>query len=444
MAFTPEGWNEDVLVSIDLDGKISDVKPQHPPKGLITSILLPSPTNLHSHSFQRAMAGLTETKDPDRKENFWSWRELMYKFLAFLDPDDFQTITELAMMEMLEAGFASMVEFHYLHNARNGAKYDDVGELSKRVIAAAESTGMGLTLVPIAYNQGGCDGRPLAGGQVRFQNSPDQYQAILAAAQKAVQRSDTAVGSGAHSLRAVSTEYLTELLSSSATWPFHIHVAEQMAEVDEVRHYLKQRPVEYLLDNFPLNRNWCLIHCTQMTPEETARLANSGAVAGLCPITESNLGDGIFDGVRYAESNGRYGIGTDSNIRINLTGEYRTLEYSQRLRDRARVRMTSSGSVGLQLLLTSCEGGRFASGRNNGAIKQGCWADFIELDGSSYKLCDLRDDRIADTWIFNGGDQLLKSVWSAGQIVVVDGQHRRRTEIISRYSKMLRKLKTLL
>lgn len=444
---TAEGWMADVRIDIGADGRIETISRNVAAKGYKTGILLPAPANLHSHSFQRAMAGMTEACGPDAHDSFWTWRTLMYRFLDHLQPDDIEAIAAFAQMEMLEAGYAAVAEFHYVHHQPGGAPYDDVAELSSRIAAAASETGIGLTLLPVLYEQGGCDGRPLEGGQLRFANDAESFSRLYEGAAAAIASlpDDARLGFAAHSLRAVSREGLTASLALAPDGPIHIHIAEQQAEVDEVKTAWGRRPVEWLFDNHDVDQRWCLVHATQMEPHETKALAHSGAVAGLCPNTESNLGDGIFDGARYFENNGRFGVGTDSNVRISLAEELRMLEYTQRLRDQARaVLATPEASTGRFLLEGAARGGAQAAGRNSGVIEIGRDADFFALDRNAINLFDKEEDAILDSYIFAGDDRLITDVWSAGRHVVTDGRHIKRDGITSRYRSILETLKARL
>jgi formimidoylglutamate deiminase len=367
-ALLPDGWAQEVAVAIE-DGRIAEVTPCAVPDAGEhgAEILLPAPANLHSHAFQRAMAGMTEARGPEGRDSFWTWRELMYRFLDRLGPEDVEAIAALAYVEMLEAGYAAVAEFHYLHHGPGGAPYGNPAELAARVAAAAAETGIGLTLLPVLYMQGGTDGRALAGGQRRFGNDVAGFARLLEHAETAAVAvgPDARAGVAPHSLRAVPVEALTEIAELRPGAPIHMHIAEQEAEVREVLATHGATPVRWLLEIQDVGPRWCLIHCTHMTSEETAGLARSGAVAGLCPITESNLGDGIFDGARFLEARGRFGVGSDSNVRIALAEELRTLEYSQRLRDRARAVLAGRGrSAGRTLFGTAVAGGAPAHGRH--------------------------------------------------------------------------------
>lgn len=439
------GWARDVRVAIGADGRIAEVEPGAAPRpvDLRVPVLLPALSNLHSHTFQRAMAGLAEARGPSGRDSFWTWREIMYRFLDLLAPDEIEAIAAFAFMEMQEAGFASVAEFHYLHHAPGGTPYADLGELSARIAAAAGASGIGLTLLPVHYARGGVDGRALAGGQLRFGNGRDRFLALLerAAAALALLPADTNWGIAPHSLRAVSPGDLAALAAFAPDRPLHMHLAEQEKEVEETLAVLGARPVSWLLDNLPVDGRWCLVHCTQTTAEETERLAASGAVAGLCPVTEANLGDGIFDGERFLSAGGRFGVGTDSSILISAAGELRQLEYSQRLRDRARIVLAGPGrSAGRVLFDGALAGGTQALGRRSGAIAEGNWADLAGLDLGAAGLHGLSGDRILDGWIFAARDGTVRELWSAGRHCVSEGRHISRAAIAARHAAAMARI----
>ena len=432
-ALTEGGWRSDVAVTIGAGGRIASVTEGSPPAGQPVGILLPAPVNGHSHAFQRAMAGLTERRGPDGSDSFWTWRRLMYRFLEELTPDHVEAIAAFVQMEMLEAGYAAVAEFHYLHgHGQGGRALTCLSEMAERIVAAAEVSGMGLTLLPVFYQYGGCDRRALEGGQIRFGNDPEGFGRLMEGAREAVAGlpDDARLGVALHSLRAVAPEDIAPTAALADGGPVHMHLAEQAAEVEEVQAAYGQRPVEWLLDHVTVDQRWCLIHCTQMQPEETVALARTGAVAGLCPITESNLGDGIFDGVRWLEAGGRIAIGSDSNIRITLAEELRTLEYSQRLRDRSRAALaTAEQSTGRHLFEQACRGGAQAAGRDSGRIAPGVLADLVALDEGAITLAGRSGDALLDSWIFAGDDRLVTDVWSAGRHQVREGRHVAREAI---------------
>ena len=446
-ALAADGWRRDVRVELDGDGRIAALDSGRPPQGYRVGILLPAPVNLHSHAFQRAMAGLTEQRGPDPRDSFWTWRRLMYRFLEQIGPEEFEAITAFAQMQMLEAGFAAVVEFHYVHHQPGGTSYDRLAELSGRVVAAASDTGIGLTLLPVLYRYGGCGGKPLQPGQLRFGNSPDRFAQLREEAGAVVRAlgADARMGVAIHSLRAVDPEGLAFAAELAPRDPLHVHAAEQTAEVEEVEVWLGARPVEWLLANAGVDDRWCLVHATHMTSRETAALAGSGAVAGLCPVTEASLGDGIFDGVSYCRHGGRFGVGTDSNIRISLAEELRMLEYSQRLRDRARAVLARSGvSTGRTLFEAAARGGAQAGMRDAGTMAPGRLADLVALDSRAADLVGKQGDTLLDSFVFAAGDGPITDLWSAGRHVVKDGRHVRREAIARDYVRALDALKAAL
>lgn len=446
-ALTPNGWASEVRVDVGADGRIAGVQSGVPVAGITTDMLLPAPVNAHSHAFQRAMAGLTERRGPNPNDSFWTWRQLMFRFLDRLTPDHVEAITAFVQMEMLEAGYATNAEFHYLHHQPGGAPYDNIAEMSERVASAASQSGVGLCLLPVHYEFGGCDGRGLAAGQIRFGNDLDTFLTLRDGAIAALKTlpDDTSHGVAPHSLRAVGKDTLRSYGAHFPSGPIHMHLAEQVPEVDEVLSDWGARPVEWALDNMGLDARWCLIHCTQMTPQETVRLAGSGAVAGLCPITESSLGDGIFDAVRWMDTGGAIAIGSDSNIRIALSEELRTLDYSQRLRDGTRAALASSEmSTGQRMFTEILSGGAQAVQRKTGRIEAGYWADMLSLDTDNEHMWGRSNDTALDAWIFASDDRLVTDVWSAGRHMVVDGEHVARAGIVAAYKRTIEALKDAL
>lgn len=440
---TADGWREAQAVRIGTDGRIAAIEPLPPATAMDADILVPAPANLHSHAFQRAMAGMTEGRGPGGQDSFWTWRSLMYRFVDALQPDDVEAIAALMQMESLESGFGSVVEFHYVHHQPGGCPYDRPAEMGERIMAAADQTGAGLTLLPVLYQQGGCDGRPLEPEQTRFGCDLALYETLLeaTAAAMAALPSDARTGLAAHSLRAVDRDGLQWISTHGDGQPIHIHAAEQMAEVEAVEAAYGARPVAWLLENLDPGPNWCLVHATQMTPDETLALAKSCAVAGLCPITESNLGDGIFDGQRFSDAGGRFGVGTDSNIQIDLAAELRTLEYSLRLSHNNRASLAdATRSTGRRLVDEVARGGAQAAGRGAGAIEPGSLADLVALDGDAIDLLGKRGDMVLDAWIFANREPAVRHVWSAGRHVVRDGRHIARDAIRARYTHTLKTL----
>ncbi|MCV9966644.1 formimidoylglutamate deiminase [Pararhizobium sp. BT-229] len=436
-ALTPAGWQKDVRLTIE-GSQIASVE-----TGVAAQageerhdILVSGMPNLHSHAFQRGMAGLAETRGPGA-DSFWSWRNVMYRFALSMTPDHVEAVASQLYMEMLEAGFSRVGEFHYLHHDIDGSPYADIAEMAQRIAAAASQTGIGLTLLPVFYAHSTFGGAAPNEGQRRFINTVGSFERLLDGCRSAVKALPNGrVGVAPHSLRAVTPEELTAVVAMTKDGPIHIHVAEQVKEVEDCIAWSGARPVEWLLDNAGLDGRWCLIHATHMTDDETRRMAQSKAIAGLCPVTEANLGDGTFNAVVFGEAGGKFGIGSDSNVLIGLPDELRQLEYSQRLLHRSRNVLAAPGqSTGRALFDGAVEGGGIAMAAKTG-IAAGNPADFVSLrapDG------DLADDAALDSWLFANGTK-PDSVWVAGRKQVEGGRHYRRDEISARFRTVMREL----
>ncbi|MEN3381027.1 MAG: formimidoylglutamate deiminase [Hyphomicrobiales bacterium] len=440
-ALLPSGWTADVRVDV-ASGAITTVTPNAPRDGAqrIAGLAVPGLPNLHCHAFQRGMAGLGERRGPAH-DSFWTWREVMYRFLGQLTPDDAEAIAAFAYMQMLETGFTAVGEFHYLHHDIDGQPYADLGEMAARIAAAASETGIGLTLLPTLYIYGGFGGAAPNEGQKRFLNGPERYAALLARSREIVRAlSDARLGIAPHSLRAVTPDALRYVTETYRNNPIHIHAAEQTKEVEGSIAALGAPPVAWLLDNADVDARWCLIHATHMTESETRNLAKSGAVAGLCPLTEASLGDGIFNGVDYLANNGRFGVGTDSNIQIGAADELRLLEYAQRLKHRTRNVVAHEGeSTGKRLYAQALAGGAQALGRAIGAIEAGRRADFVLLDPAHPDLSGSVATAL-DAYVFVAGTALIKTVIVGGETVVTEGRHKLRDRIAARYRKTIERL----
>ncbi len=442
-ALTPQGWRSGL--GLDLrDGVIEQLIPDADPRGRerIAGHAIPGLPNLHSHTFQRGMAGLAERRGPSG-DSFWTWRQVMYDFLGRLTPDDVEAVAAYAFMEMLEGGFTSVAEFHYLHHDIGGAPHADIAELSRRIASAAGATGIGLTLLPVFYANGGFGGAAPSPGQARFVNDPDAYARICEGAREAVAGLPCArIGIAPHSLRAVTPDSLRDVVAGAGEGPIHIHVAEQVREVEDCLAWSGMRPVAWLLDRMDVDGRWSLIHATHLDADEIAALASSGAVAGLCPVTEASLGDGIFAGEAFARAGGLYGVGSDSNIEITAFGELRQLEYSQRLALRARnvMALEEGRSTGRALYDSACAGGARALGLPVGAIAPGMRADFVVLDDRHPDLAFATGDRLLDLAIFTAGRSAIREVRCGGERLVENGRHRSREAIEARYRQTLKSL----
>ncbi|MGN6578993.1 MAG: formimidoylglutamate deiminase [Bordetella sp.] len=387
-ALLPDGWAGDVLLAWNDAGDFTSVQTGVPCPASVASAagpVLPGMPNLHSHAFQRAFGGLTEYRD-QAQDSFWSWRTLMYRFAAQITPDLLEAIATWLYAEMLEAGYTSVCEFHYVHHDRDGRPYADRVELSRALLRAAKSTGIGMTLLPVLYQTGGFGGQPASEGQRRFLNDTRDMLDMLSALRPLCVAQGARLGLAPHSLRAVPPEALAAAVSGlhaqDASAPVHIHIAEQTAEVDACLAWSGRRPVQWLLEHLPVDARWCLIHATHMTPDEYRDAARSGAVAGLCPTTEANLGDGIFDLPAWQAAGGTWGLGSDSHATVNAAEELLMLEYSQRLALRQRNVAVSARhpDVATHMMLAAVSGGAQASGRKVAGLAVGQRADFIVLD----------------------------------------------------------------
>lgn len=437
-ALLPQGWTDGVGIVVS-DGAISQLRTGTTPEAGDErhAIAIPGLSNVHSHAFQRGMAGLAEIRGP-ANDNFWTWREVMYRFLDRLTPEDVEAIAAQAYVEMLERGFTRVGEFHYLHHDPAGAPYANIAELAERVAAATQETGIGLTLLPVFYAHANFGGAPPVPGQRRFLNTVDQFAQLLEASAKAIRPlGDANLGIAPHSLRAVTPNELSRVVSLVPGGPIHIHAAEQTKEVDDCVAWSGARPVEWLLDNASVDRRWCLVHATHVTDMETERLAQSGAVAGLCPITEANLGDGVFPAEPFLARGGAFGIGTDSNVQIDPAAELRALEYAQRLTQRSRNVLASrpGRSTGRDLFDGALAGGARALGASPAGICEGASADIVSLDPSHPALAGRMGDALLDSWIFAGGG--IDCVWRKGRKWVSGGHHSGREPIRERYVRAM-------
>lgn len=405
------------------------------------AIGLPGMCNVHSHAFQRGMAGLAESRGTN-DDSFWTWRETMYRFVDRIDEEQLQAIAALAYAEMLETGFTRVGEFHYLHHDAAGKRYSNPARLSQSIVAAAAESGIGLTHLPVFYAHAGFDEMEPSHAQRRFVHDLDGFAILLEAARSAAARlPDAVVGIAPHSLRAVTENELRHLCAMAGDAPIHIHIAEQVREVEDCLAWSGARPVEWLLDHMPVDGRWCLVHATHMTDMEASRLARSGVIAGLCPITEANLGDGLFPSAPFLAAGGRFGIGSDSNILIDMTEELRWLEYGQRLVRQAR-NIWASGpgrSSGQDIFEAAVDGGARALGVIGG-LNVGGPADMFSLDAQHPSLAGKSTSAILDAFLFAGGRSALDCVWRRGEKLVTAGRHHARDRLAERYRRALTEL----
>ncbi|MFI4927554.1 MAG: formimidoylglutamate deiminase [Burkholderiales bacterium] len=432
-ALLPTGWARDVLLEWDAGGSLRTVQPgSQAGSGIERAAgpVLPGMPNLHSHAFQRAFAGLTEYRGA-AQDSFWSWRTLMYRFAAAIAPQQLEAIATGLYVEMLEAGYTSVCEFHYLHHDTAGIPYADDTTLSQCLLRAAARAGIGLTLLPVLYQTAGFGGTPAREEQRRFIRSTESMLGLLECLRPLCDAQGARLGLAPHSLRAVPPDSLREVLAGldaiDATAPIHIHIAEQTGEVDACLAWSGQRPVAWLLDRAPVDRRWCLVHATHMTVDEYRRAAATGAVAGLCPTTEANLGDGIFDVPAWRGAGGRWGVGSDSHACVNAAEELMLLEYSQRLH--AHQRNVIAGNeqpfVATAMTLEAVAGGAQASGRPIAGLSPGQRADLVVLDAADPLLAGLASpDAMLGAHVFASHRRsAIQSVWAGGRCAVQDGRH---------------------
>lgn len=441
-----EGWRSNArlcieagrIVSLEFDAEVQPGDECH-------AVIVPAVANLHSHAFQRGMAGLTETRG-SATDDFWSWRDTMYRFASRMTPDQLEAVASQAYMEMLEGGFSRVGEFHYLHRDRDGRQFADVGEMSSRIGAAADRTGIALTLLPVFYAHASFGGVAPREQQKRFISSVDDYARLIERCRAIVAGLPRAVlGVAPHSLRAVTPEELTEVLRIAdgigSDAPVHIHIAEQTGEVRDCVSWSGARPVRWLLDHEAVDHRWCLVHATHVDAEEISGMAAAGATVGLCPVTEANLGDGIFPLPPFLEQGGRYGVGSDSNVHISLAAELSLLEYSQRLACRVRNVVQSPGmSTGRALFQQSLAGGSMALGAPSAGLAQGAAADFVSLATQEPALICRQGDTLLDSWIFAGPGSGLDCVWAGGRKLVQGGRHLLRDAISGAYRDVMEEL----
>ncbi len=447
-------WVRDLRMEVDSGGRVAALEPGGPAHGAerVPGWSVPGVPNVHSHAFQRALAGLAEGPGPD---SFWSWRRVMYGFLERLAPDDVEAIAAQLYVELLKSGFTCVGEFHYLHHGRGGQRYDDPAEMSLRILRAAKRAGIGLVLFPSVYETGGLGGEPLVDGQRRFRMSLDDAVGFHEALRDDVEAAGAQLGWALHSLRAVSPDSVRRLPEAlravgEGAGAVHVHVAEQEREVRECLEVRGARPVEWLLDRADVDPHWCLVHATHTTRRERRAIAAAGAAVGLCPTTEANLGDGLFGLGPFVAEGGRWAIGTDSHMSRSPVEELRLLDYGQRLVTRSRSVLrgrgggVGAGGVGLgagaALLAHALDGGRRALAWDGGRVRIGARADIVTLDGEHPALVGRGGAAVLDSWIFSGTDNPVRDVMVGGKWVVRAGRHRREEEVKRAFARVMRRL----
>jgi len=444
-ALLPEGWARDVVLDIGDDGVIANIERDAQAEGSERTAgpVIAAMPNLHSHAFQRALAGRTGRASSLHDDSFWTWRQAMYAFLERVDAEAFEAVTAQAYVEMAKSGYASVAEFHYVHHDPAGKPYGDPAELAWRVVAAARIAGLGLTLLPVFYAHAGFGGMPATAGQQRFVHTTDTFTHLYERLRQGADRHGYVLGVAPHSLRAVTPEEMGHVVRLAAPGaPVHIHAAEQTREVDDCYAWSQLRPVEWLLAHASLDARWCIVHATHMTEREVAALAASGAIVGLAPTTEADLGDGIFPGHAYLAVGGGFGVGSDSNTIIDPFAELRQFEWSQRTRARRRNVLGSAGdeTIGTALWARAARGGAQAVAQPVGAIEVGRRADLVVLNPTDPALAGQVADDILDAAIFGPSRAPVRDVMAGGKWIVREGHHIAEEEIFARYRAALARI----
>lgn len=441
-ALLSDGWASGVEIEISNEGVISEIRKNV--HGEHRGVAIPGMANVHSHAHQRAMAGFAERSGvgPD---SFWTWRSTMYHFMQTMQPHQLSAIAAQLFLEMLNSGFTRVAEFQYLHHQASGQPYDDRAEMSLQLLQAADLTGIGMTCLPVHYQFSGFGEQQIAQTQRRFFNTPDEFLRLIESLVAPVKENPNhSLGIAAHSLRASSVTTFNTILQAleGSAMPIHMHIAEQKKEVEDCLAWSGLRPVQYGMENFAIDEHWCLIHATHMSEQETHDLAKSGAVAGLCPTTEANLGDGFFNAENFLKVGGRFGIGSDSHCSVSPVEELRWLEYGQRLLHGTRNHLAggTERSTGRSLFELATVGGNQACGHSAGTLEVGKRADIVVLDESNPLLIERTDDAILDSWIFSGNVNAVRDVYVGGQRVIQNGQHPKQEIINQNFRAAMREL----
>lgn len=442
-ALLDSGWSNNVRFEVT-DGNISKLETNSngDNASLLSGPVLPTMPNLHSHAFQRVMAGLAEVFT-SYDDSFWSWRDLMYRIVGSLNPDQVRIIASYLYVEMLKTGYSQVGEFHYLFHDRDGSPYQNRTEIAEQILAAAETSGIGVTFLPALYSYSGFGEQAANQGQRRFINTTEQYlnhHQQLAALLSSNDKHN--LGFCFHSLRAVSETQIRDVLkTATADDVIHIHIAEQQKEVNDCLEWSGYRPVEWLSKQIGLDQRWCLVHATHLNDAEIEIITQANAVAGLCPTTEANLGDGIFEGVKFSQQNGIWGVGSDSHVTLSISEELRALEYSQRLRDQQRNRLHNDqySNIGDYLFHSALQGGNQACGVNIG-LAEGCRADFMALDNNNPMIAGTESDQLLNRWVFACKDNLVSDVYVAGEQKITAGQHQKEQAINKEFLKLIKEL----
>jgi formimidoylglutamate deiminase len=442
-AWLADGWHRNVVISVDPEGQIVDISADDTvtTARLINGVAIPGMPNIHSHAFQRAMAGLVE-QHSGNEDSFWTWRETMYEHASLMTPECLNAIAAQLYADMVKAGYTSVCEFHYLHSYGEHRSHDSRLAMCQALIDAAITSGIGMTLLPTLYQTSDFGGAPPTARQRQFTMETREYLDLLDGLRASERSAQFEIGIALHSLRAVPAESLRAVLDARRDGDVvHIHVAEQEREVTACQQHFGRRPIEWLAENVALDKHWCLVHATHATAEELQAVAATGAVIGLCPTTEANLGDGVFPMEALLAAGGAFAIGSDSHISLSPIEELRWLEYQARLARRQRNVLKTDGiSGGAMLWRKACEAGGRVTGRNVGALAAGNRADIVVLDGTSPLFAARTDNAIIDTFVFAGTSESVRDVMVGGRWLVQDRRHFAETAVSAGYKRAMQTL----
>ncbi|SET21846.1 formimidoylglutamate deiminase [Thalassotalea agarivorans] len=439
-------WAKNKTLIIE-NGEITDIVDGQLDDAIVASgPVVPGLINCHSHAFQRAFAGFSE-QGSEGQDSFWTWRKIMYQFLAQISDVEAHIIAKQLYIEMLKAGYTSVAEFHYLHHQQTGEPYPALAQMAKALFDAAQESGIGITMLPVLYQYSGFGEKAPLDGQKRFINTTEQFnQLVTDCYELSKQYNNANVGIAPHSLRATNFAAIEQAVkhvrSLDSKAPIHVHIAEQTQEVDDCIAHSGKRPVQWLCEQLSLDANWCLIHATHITADERKAIIDTGAVAGICPTTEANLGDGVFPTAEFMQEGGTIAIGSDSHISVNAVEEIRWLEYAQRLtrRQRAVLANKAQASVGLNLWQAANRGGALATNKNTGVLAVGKQADLLVLDQQLLGRYAQSDEHLLDSFVFATGEQAITDVMVNGQWVIRDKKHDLETQSHEAFSALLQRL----
>ncbi len=438
------GWIENSIISTDNNGIITSINECNKDENL-SGFALPGFQNAHSHAFQYAMAGLAEYHPAGTSsDDFWSWRNAMYQLALNIGPDDLESIATMLYSEMIRHGYTHVAEFHYLHHDKNGKDYTNRSEMGSRLINAAKTSGINITLIPIFYQKGGFGKDPLL-EQRRFISSDlGTYLKLYESSVESCKNYENAsVGIGVHSMRGVGTNEIIELSKfRNGDIPFHIHVAEQLKEIDDCIEYLGARPVEWLAEHIELSENYHLVHATHLIDNEIHKICKSKANVVLCPSTEGNLGDGIFQMKKFLDLNGNWSIGTDSHVGLNTMEEIRILDYGQRLISHERNTFSNdlNGDSGFNAIKSSIINGRKAMGNNSSDFfKVGEPLNALVINDTHPLIATSSLDHLTNTIVYSSDSNMNKGTIVNGSWIVKDGVHF-NNKISENFIKTLNKL----